>query len=189
MYRLLVLILSISILGCQPLKPTSHKYFDCSPTSGFNPDKDEHALIYQVLKRALIEAKDLPEYKFIEDKNQVYIVNKTPDIFFRFIEDGIETPNEDLTTDDIPFVIDDIQFCLKSPQELEEIARHTEDFIYIAIGNISSDGKIGRVGISSNWQTPSSSGRVYLRGGGYVAEYVKEADQWKFSSILQSWEL
>lgn len=189
MNKIVVFVLTIATLGCQTLNPTSEKYFDCTLGNQFNPSDDRHALIYQILQKALIKDKDLPDYKFIEDKTQIYIVNKTPDSFFRSIEGGVEVSREQLTPNDIPSSINNIRFCLKSPEELAEIAKRTEDFIYIAIGNIVSDGKIGRIGISTNWQVPAGSSRVYLSGGGYVVEYVKEADQWKFSSILQSWEL
>jgi len=189
MYRIVLFLLIASIVGCQPLKPTSEKYFDCGVENKFDPADDRHALIYEILQKALIRDKDLPDFKFLEDKDHIYIVNKTPESFFRSIEGGVEVAKEQLTPDDIPTSIKNTQFCLKSPEELEEIAKRTDDFIYIAIGNIVSDGKIGRIGISTNWQTPPGSSRVYLSGGGYVVEYVKEADHWKFSSILQSWEL
>lgn len=188
MHRILTIAMVIIALGCQPLKPTSHRYFNCKPSSDFDPSGDKQGLIYQILKKALIEDKDLPEFKFILDKTQIYIVKETPEDFFKYTEEGIEIINEPLTASDIPFSIGDINFCLKSKTELGEIAKHTEDFIYIALGSFRSDGKIGRIGISTNWQAPPESGHVHLTGGGYVAEYVKEAEQWKFSSILQSWE-
>lgn len=183
------MILISSIVGCTPLKPTNEKYFDCPTSNAFDPNDDRHALIYEILRKALIDDKDLPDFKFIEDKQQIYIVDKTPETFFRSIEGGVEVAREQLTSNDIPALIKNTRFCIKSPAELEEIALKTDDFIYIAIGNIVTDGKIGRIGISTNWQTPPESSRVYLSGGGYIAEYVKEAEHWKFSSILQSWEL
>ena len=174
--------------GCASLKPTSHSYFDCARTNSFDPLDDKHGLILEILKKAVITDKDIPDYRFIDDKKRIYVVDTTPDNFFRFIEGGVEVSKERLDFDDIPPKIQSVHFCLKTPDELAEIAAQTDDFIYLAIGNVKVDGRVGRIGISSNWQTPKGSSRTYLSGGGYIAEFVKEADAWKFSSILQSWQ-
>lgn len=167
--------------GCATYTDT--KFFDCAKTENYKKDSDKKELIYKVLKRAVVDEKDIPDYNLIKDKKKIYIENN----YAASILDEEEMKILPLTSSEIPSEIKGISFCLKSKPELQAIADKTSPFLYLTFKEIKIDGDIAIIGISNSWQPITKSKVAYLSGGGYVLQFKKVNGVWEFDKVLKSW--
>lgn len=185
MKKLKLLIILAVFSSCSPKAYTDRIFFDCRDRQGQSLNSDKSILIFQALHKSVVEDKDVADYKLIKDKRKIYVLNKWYSSFFGPTKD--EVKEYPLSADDVPSRISDVEFCLKSEQELQEIADKTSAFMYLSFGDIEITGDIAKVGIATGWKGKSDSKTVYLSGGGYVLQYKKINGDWVFEKVLRSW--
>ncbi len=179
MNKIILLLVSISVLSCATPRFTHRKFFNCSGHSGFNLDTDKRQLIYAILNKALITKKDIPDYILITDKTKIYIRDEWSSFEFGGMEEPKFYP---LNTSDIPSKINGIQFCVKSISELQEIADATNDFWYLTFLNIEIGENTAQIGLTNYpmMSTKNKEKYISLAGGGYVLEFKKINGRWEF---------
>lgn len=185
MKKLKLLIILAMFSSCSPKAYTDSIFFDCRDKQGQNLNSDKSILIFQALNKSVVEDKDVADYGLIKDKKKLYVLDKWYSSFFGTTED--EVKKYPLSADEVPSRISSVEFCLKSEQELQEIADKTSAFIYLSIGDIEITGDIAKVGIATGWKGKSGSKTAYLSGGGYVLQYKKINGDWVFDKMLRSW--
>jgi len=90
MRKITILIFIFSMVSCSKKLYTNNKYFDCNITSDFNADTDKKQLIYAILERAVVSKKDIPDYRLITDKMNIYVSNISNSKF----SGGLSNPQE-----------------------------------------------------------------------------------------------
>lgn len=187
MKKIKILVAFIALTSCSPKLYTDNYFFDCGKNQRQNLESDRKTLITLILKRSVVVNKDVADYELIKDKKRIYVLNKWYSSFFgKTAED--QTKEYPLTLEEIPVMISDVEFCIKSKQELQAIADKTAAFVYLIIGDIEITGDIAKIGVATFWQGRSDSRTVYLSGGGYVLQYKKVNGEWIFDKGLQSWQ-
>jgi len=180
--KLLFTLFFISFfLGCGSYSDA--KYFNCTKTENYTKDTDKKELIYKILKRAVVDKKDIPDYNLIKDKKKIYINNE----YYGALQGEEAKKAMLLDISEIPPEIGEVSFCLKSKTELQTIANKTSDFLYLSFGELKIDGDIATIGIETGWQPKINSENVYLSGGGYVCQFIKVNGEWKFDKVLKNW--
>src|SRR5437773_2444888 len=141
----LIGLIALSACGTEGNSYTSRKYFDCTQTNEFKPITDKQKLIYEILERAVIAIKDIPEYSLIKDKKNIYI-NKA--YYSKFeAPTKADVAEYQFENNEIPTIINDVRFCLKSRAELQKIADNTTDFVFLTLGCIEIKEKVATIGI------------------------------------------
>tara|TARA_R100000306_G_C4345769_1_gene127575 strand:- start:24 stop:473 length:450 start_codon:yes stop_codon:yes gene_type:complete len=147
-------------------------------------DSDKKELIYKILKRAVVEEKDIPDYSLINDKKKIYIQDLWIESFWS------EKPPKTflVRSTEIPPQINGVSFCLKSKSEMQIIADNTSGFTYLTLGVIKIDNNSATIGIDHGFQTKTNSNKVILAGGGYVWQFKKVNGEWMFDKILSHFQ-
>ena len=187
MKKAILLILIFSTFSCAKKIYTSNEYFDCNEISDFKADTDKKQLIYAILERAVVTKKDIADYQLISDKNNIYVSNIAYSRFFG----GLEKPSESLIDkNEVPNKIDGVKFCVKSKSELQKIADKTDNFLYLTLGNIEIKNDVAKIGLMTSWSVSKKNKKkmVMMSGGGYVWEFKKTNDIWKFEKIVSNFQ-
>ena len=136
------------MFSCSKKLYTDNKYFDCNETSDFKADTDKKQLIYAILERAVVSKKDIPDYRLITDKTNIYVSNISYSKFFG----GLDKPQEiPIDPKEIPTEIEKVRFCVKSKMEIQAISDKTKDFLYLTLGNIEINAQTANIGLSNSW--------------------------------------
>ncbi|MEO6902030.1 MAG: hypothetical protein ABI315_02625 [Bacteroidia bacterium] len=178
----LILFGLLSLFSCSPKTYTSTKYFDC-PTREFQATTDKQQLIFEVLKRGVVDSIDVPDYHLIKDKNNIY-VSKT---YYFHNSDETKTTIQEYQFEDseIPTIIKDVRFCVKPSNQLQKIADKIGDFVFLTFSDIDIKGDVATIQLNTNWQVQSKPQRkAYSSGGGYLLQYKKIKGIWTFEKIL-----
>jgi hypothetical protein len=182
--KYLVLIGCMILVACAPESYTSSTYFDCHQTA-FTPVTEQQKLIYAALERAVVNVKDIPDYRLLKDKKNIY-VNKA--YYSKFMaRTKADITEYQFETSEVPAIIDGVRFCMKSEGELQRIADRTADFLYLTFGNIEIKDDVATIGISTGWQVGTKSKKAYVSGGGYILKYKKVNGSWVYDTILTNW--
>lgn len=181
MKHIFTLFIIFSFLGCASY--TDPKFFNCSSAENYKRDSDKKELIYKILKRAVVEEKDVPDSDLIKDKQKIYIEN----VYYGAFLGNEAKKTFPINSSEIPSEINGVSFCLKSKAEMQKIADKTSAFLYLNFAQIKIVGDIATIGISTNWQPTTNSKVVYLSGGGYVWQFKKINEKWEFDKILSQW--
>jgi len=139
------------------------------------------------LSRAVVNQKDIPDYKSIWDKSKIYVLNeyltKEPSELTSAGEG-----REQFEPNEVPMQIGDIRFSLKTKEELQTIAnRSGQDFMFLAFRAIIIDGDEAIVWLSNSWMVKERSKHFYTSGGYYKLQFRKNRDKWEIVKILESW--
>jgi len=188
MQKWIITILSITlIISCRPYY-IKDKHFDCQVTN-YQTDTDIKELIYRSLKRAVVTEKDIPDYILFWKKHRIYVANLYQTELMEFNDSAQWLRKASyLFPDEVPPNIRNVQFCLKSKEELQKIANKTrEDFLHLSFSLIKIEDKKATVKIDNSWVTHKNSKIGYLSGGGYTAIYIKVDGSWRFNRITESW--
>lgn len=172
------------LFGCSQKLYTDEQFFNCANTADFTIDSDKKQLIYWALQRAVVKNRDIPDYRMIKDKQKIFVENTLQTNFFK------DTVNNELRKYEVPAAIDDVQFCLKSIAELQEIANRTSDFMYLSLGEVRIDTNYATIGIANSWMVSAKSmkaGEIYLAGGGYILKFYKMNGKWIYQEKAYSW--
>ncbi len=189
MRKITFLIFIFSVLSCSKKLYTDNKYFDCNKTSSFKADTDKKQLIYAILKRAVVSKKDIPNYRSITNKKNIYVNDISYSKFF----DGLNEPQQILIDQkEIPTEIENIRFCVKSEMDMQVIADKTDNFLYLTLGNIEINGEAAKIGLSNSWVMSKKNKGKYLimNGGGYVLTFKKANGKWVFDKTapINAWQ-
>ena len=186
MRNFLFLILIILLANCGASSYTSSEFFDSKLTSDFNLDSDKKQLIFTILSRAVVEKKDIPDYNLIKDKKRFYIV----DVHYPKFVDTIMPKSYPINPSDIPMRIGDIEFCVKSKTEIQNIADKTDDFMYLTFGKIEIRGNYAKIGLDNGWVVSKKNKGKYviMSGGGYELHFEKINGQWRFDKVYSHWQ-
>ena len=175
-------MLILSMCSCANKIYTSREYFDCDKKSDFKADTDKKQLIYEILKRAVVSTKDIPDYQLIS-----YINNVVYSKFFGGFDKPLESSIE---RSEVPNKIGNVQFCVKSKSELQKIADRTDDFLYLTLGNIKIKEDTATIGLMTSWAVSkeNKNKRIMMSGGGYVWEFKKKDGTWKFVKAISHFQ-
>jgi hypothetical protein len=184
--KFLTFALLITLSACGTTNYTSNKYFKIDKAQSYNPLTDKEKLIYAILERAVVTNKDVPDYWLLKDKKKIYISNTYCSNFFAKKADFQEFTFENK---EVPNVISDVRFCLKTKEELQKIADESIDFIHLSLGSIDIKENSATIGISTNWISSNKTAkkRFYQSGGGYILIFEKVNGEWKYVKTLESW--
>lgn len=189
MKKILFLIIIFIFTNCSRPLYIKDRHFNC-PKKEYKIDSDLKELVYKSLKRAVVIQKDIPDYRLLWKKHKIYVADEyqTEDNHFQN-RNNWEESLQYLTSNDIPYKIENVSFCLKSKKELQKIANRTwEDFLHISFSLIDIKEKNATIKINNTWIVSNKhSNKIYLSGGGYVAIYVKIDGKWEFKKIKSSW--
>lgn len=183
MKNLLLIFSVLLMVGCAS-SYTDKTFFNCPETGTYHKNTDKKELIYQILKRAVVDEKDIPDYSLIKDKQKIYINN-----VYHNAPWGVE-PKEifSLDTSEIPPEIGGIVFCLKSREELQAIANKTSDFLFLSFQNIEVKDDTATIGIDNGWMGQYNDNKVHLSGGGYIWQFKKINGEWVFDKIISRFQ-
>ena len=171
--------------GCHPGLYTARTHFDCSRKNEFKADNDKKKLIYKILEEAVVTEKNIADYNLLADKHKIYICESYYSKFFAASKEEIEEFKFD--PGEVPGKIGNVRFCLKSKEELQEIADSTSDFLFLNFGRISIIDDMATIGLATFWKKAAHSEGLYLSGGGYIFLYKKVNDEWVYQEIIKSW--
>lgn len=178
--------LLILLVACNRPLHIKDRHFDCQ-VNEYRANNELRKLLFVVMKRAVVQQKDIPDYRLLWNKSRIYVSNKflSSEIQYDKIE---EADYSYLTADDIPIKISNVSFCLKSQQELQKIADRTwEDFLHLSFGFIELTDDQAKIEINNTWISSKHSKKAYLSGGGYTLLYIKKEGEWEFEQIVESW--
>ncbi|MGF1636853.1 MAG: hypothetical protein ACFCUU_07250 [Cyclobacteriaceae bacterium] len=152
-------------------------------------DTDLKELVYKSLKRAVVVEKDIPDYRPIWKKHRIYVANEYQTDKSKFVsQSDWDNSVSYLNPNEIPFKINDVNFCLKSEKELQQISDRTwEDFLHLSFSLIKIEGNKATIQIDNTWIVSKHSKKVYLGGGGYECVYKKTNGVWEFEKIISTW--
>lgn len=176
MKRIIPLLVLFSFIGCSPKLYTHKSYFDCEPPNTFEIKTDRQKIIYHLLEKAVVSEKDIPDYGLHKNKTRFYVLdkelislNKAPHWEYKPIDNAEK-----------PMRIQNVEFCWKSKEVLQEIANKTDDFLYLALQDIQIQGNKATVKINNNWLTSAKNRGKYIHmsGGGYMLQLIKEDNEW-----------
>ncbi|MCL6296359.1 hypothetical protein [Jejuia spongiicola] len=189
MRKIAFLIFMFPMLNCSKKLYTHSDFFDYNRTSDFKADTDTKQLIYAILERAVVSKKDIPSYKLIKDKMNIYINNVSYSKFHYWLD----KPQENLIDPkDVPTQIEKVRFCIKSKLEIQAISDKTDDFLYLIIGNIVINNETAKIGLSNNWVVSKKNKGKYaiMSGGGYILTFKKINGNWIFdkNALINSWQ-
>ena len=189
MRKIILLIFIFSMLSCSKKLYTDIKYFDCNKMSDFKADTDKKQLIYAILERAVVSKKDIPDYRLITDKINIYVNN----ISYSEFSGGLNKPQEiSIDPKEVPTEIGIVRFCVKSKMEIQAIADKTNNFLYLTLGNININEDTAKIGLSNNWVVRKKNNGKYgiMSGGGYILTFKKINGSWIFdkNATISSWQ-
>ena len=72
-------------------------------------DTDKKEIIYKILKRAVVEEKDVPDSDLIKDKQKIYIEN----VYYGAFLGNEAKKTFPINSSEIPSEINGVSFCLK----------------------------------------------------------------------------
>jgi hypothetical protein len=183
-------IFFISIIALSSCRPyyIKDRHFDCK-VNEYQGDSDIKELIYRSLKRAVVAEKDIPDYVLYWKKHKIYVSNAYQTKKTEVINtDQWMSEASFLSVGDVPPDINNVEFCLKSKDELQRISNRTrENFLHLSFRLIQINGSKATIKIDNTWVTHKNSQKIYLSGGGYTAIYNKIDGVWRFESIITSW--
>lgn len=189
MKRFCLLFLAIIISSCSRPLYIKDKYFNCSEIE-FIIDSDLKELVYLSLKRAAVIQKDIPDYRLLWKKHRIYLSSEyhTEEKHYPTISDWKKDAKM-LLEKEVPNKIGKVSFCLKSKEELQNIANKTwEDFLHLSLEFIKIEKDTATVKINNTWIVSNKHPEtVYLSGGGYILVFKKEKEKWIFDKIQSSW--
>lgn len=184
MYKLCLLILLLPFFSCgrqiATPKYTQAQFFNCPSNDAYQADTDFKQLVYTALEMALVEQKDIPDYRLVKDTTKFYVL----DTYFKKQERQRHYAgpkihwSEPFTSTDVPTQIGEVQFCLKSEEELQTIANRTGKFLYISIGDVDIKEDSAVMGIHISWKREQGSRVISMSGGGVIRHFKKVAGKW-----------
>ena len=180
-----ILILMILVYGCQKKEndKKNQKQFDYTSisTNEFKADTNKKQLIYEILNRAFIEKKDIPDYNLIKNKKRIYICD--------FYLPNFKKRNKiTLNKSEIPSKINGVEFIFKSEKEIQYIADETNDFLCSTIKHLEINGKKAKIGLSNNWvMSKKNKGKyAFMSGGMYILSFIKVNGRWIFDEKAEN---
>ena len=188
-YPCLLLTILCCTLGCVKKEHTDASFFDCHlKAPKVRTDKQE--LIYLVLERGLVTDKAVTDYRLIRKKKKMYVQKEV------FGSEGIAIANSEvngpadvspLSEQDVPHRIGEVEFCLKSQDELQKIVERTNPFVSISLGHFILQDSIALIAIATGWQSTKMSKVIYMSGGGGIWQYRKAKGKWQFEKETMTW--
>lgn len=170
------ILIFIFFSACQN-RTSEKKQFDYNSIASreFNPHTDKKQLIYEILNRAFVEKKDIPDYNLIKNKKRIFI----SDFYLPNFEENNAFP---LNESDIPGKINNVEFMMKSDEEIQNLADETDDFLYSTISHLQINGNKAQIGLSNNWiMGKKNEGNYgYTSGGSYILSFKKVNGRWVF---------
>ncbi|MGQ0828765.1 MAG: hypothetical protein ACT4ON_10255 [Bacteroidota bacterium] len=61
---ILIVLAGLFSCGTESHTYTSNTYFDCDKNNEFKPTADKEALVFAIIERAAVVAKDVPDYGY-----------------------------------------------------------------------------------------------------------------------------
>jgi hypothetical protein len=170
---LLAALLATALLSCGWIRNCGLQ-FDSTPSAA--PSSEKEAVIAQVLRRALLEEKDIPDYGLLKGEDEVILFNRI----------GWGDSAKVLTGGGLPET-DEVEFFLLSRDAMTELADcWSGDILYLYVDVISIDENEATVSLSMEWARSSRSTLLHLCGGGYVLLYRKQDGEWIFDRVVTS---
>ena len=161
--------------------------FNCNVHRYYHPKTEEQKLINAVFTYIFTKGG----YDTLKKDKKIYVTQIPA---FNWEKSRWDTTQveyfdqKEITIYDIPPKINAYEFCLKTKEELQEIADKTNDFMYLIIGMISANEEYGKIGIGVGWQTQTIPTVMYLSGGISVYQFKKVNGNWVFDRITFSME-
>ena len=167
--RSLVLCCSILAsvgLGCGP--SLKDGFARLTPAVPEEPRTDVEVLLRMALRRAVVDARGVPDYGLLPDPHKIVVLKR----------DSLITPR-------ILPLSDSVRFVILSPEEIRQFADRYDHFVYVTVivGPLAGDSDW--VSASITWASSKKRPRmVYMSGGSCTWQYRRRGGTWTFDHSI-----
>lgn len=160
--------------------------YSASRTFAQKPAQETPVLIQKILEYALTSENKVPDYNLLKNKNKV-VVSRA--VINKFQSDGQDFHFDLYPKETFPEKAGAVKINALPKPEIQMLADRKGDYLYLQIGAISITGDRAEIGISTQWAVSKKTrNKVYMSGGGYVLEFIKENGEWKFNQERIRWQ-
>lgn len=145
-----------------------------------SPKPEKGVLIEKMLRRAVVDKKDIPDYGLINDKSKILLSN----LGISFWEKG--PVSDTMQSGSVP-QFKNVKIILFSPAEIQKLADEQGNFLYLQFGKIEIMGNVARVEIATCWAVSreNQSRMIMMSAGGYERQFSKRNGEWIFEKELK----
>ncbi|MDX5443063.1 MAG: hypothetical protein LPJ89_04685 [Hymenobacteraceae bacterium] len=147
------------------------------------PKEEEKKLIALALEKAFVTDKNLPDYKYLDDKEKIIISTEMP------VRNRPEAEAQTLTKEKLP-EFETVKFKLKTPAQIKRKAKKG-NLLYARVNTIDIyTGDVAIVEVELVWEMSDRSrkrGLLNKSGAGYTLLYSRKNGGWDNGRIIRNW--